>query len=131
MKPITTVIVLACAGIAFLCALIFMPAAELLPAQERAGSIAPGLSPVRDVYTMNFFENVGQELSKVFYNTEDLKMYVTGDPRAYGSKNMPGELKAYALWGVFLSLAMLFAAIGLAVVGRLESEEKTILPAKK
>lgn len=130
MKPIVYVIVAVCAFLAFVSAVFFMPAAELLPAQVEAGSIAPGLSPVRSEGLMNFFKDIGTGLSKTFYGTEDLKGYAEGDPRGIGNK-APGELRAYAMWAVFLSLAMLFAAIALNAVGRYESEEKTILPVKK
>lgn len=128
MKPIVYVIVAVCAFLAFVSAVVFMPAAELIPAQVEAGPIAPGLSPVRSEALMNVFKEVGETLSQTFYGTADLKTYVEGDPK---SVQPPGELRAYALWSVFLALAMLFAAIGLNAVGRYESEEKTILPVKK
>lgn len=128
MKPIVYIIVGVCAFLAFISAIVCMPAAELLPAQVEAGSIAPGLSPVRSEGVMKMFKEVGEGLSRTFYDTTDLKTYVEGDPR---SVKAPGELKAYAMWSVFLALAMVFAAIGLNAVGRYESEEKTILPVKK
>lgn len=131
MKPIVTLIVAACAFLAFLFAVVCMPAAELLPAQSEPGSIAPGLSPVRSRGVMDAFAGVGRTLSQTFFQTDNLETYTQGDPLSYGKQNMPGELKAYMMWAVFLSLAMVFAAIGLGAVGRYDSEEKTVLPVKK
>ncbi len=129
MKPIVYVIFAVFAGLALLIALIGLPAAELLPAQVDPGPIAAGLSPVRSVHAMDMFEDVGKKLTEIFYNTSDLKIYVEGSPKSVGEA--PGENKAYTMWAVFLSLAMLCAAIALNAVGRYDSEEKTVLPVKK
>ncbi len=129
MKPIVYVVFAVFAGLALMIALIGLPAAELLPAQVDPGPIAAGLSPVRSVAGMDVFKEIGQNLTEVFYNTKDLKIYVEGSPKLIGSA--PGEVKAYTMWAVFLSLAMLCAAIALNAVGRYDSEEKTVLPVKK
>lgn len=128
MKPVDF-IVLGLAALAVIVALVFLPAAELIPAQVEPGSIEPGLSPVRSVGVMDFYKGVGQQMSQWFEGSENLKPYVEGNPKS--TTQAPGELKVYSMWAVFISIAMVLAALAYSVIGRFEAEEKTVLPVKK
>jgi hypothetical protein len=110
-------------------AVVFLPATELIPAQVEPGYIGPGLSPVRSTGIMDVYKGVGQQVSSWFGGTTDLKPYVEGDPKS--TQQAPGELKVYSMWAVFLSLAMVIAALAYSVIGRFDLEEKTVLPVKK
>lgn len=55
--------------------------------------------------------------------------YDTVMPTIKNAQNDPNF--SYYVYSLFLGLAMVAAAIGINVVGREESEEKTILPIKK
>jgi uncharacterized membrane protein len=104
MKPVYIISVILTV-LALVTALFFMPAAELIPAQVEPGPIAPGLSPVRSEHAMEFFGTIGRQLSEV--------------------------MGAYQMWAVFFALALVLAALAIGLIGRLESEEKTVLPVKK
>jgi hypothetical protein len=129
MKSMFDWIVIGLAVVGVLTALIFLPAMELIPAQVEPGSIAPGLSPVRVPALMEGYKDVGEKVSGWFGGPTNLQPYVEGDPKSV--TQAPGELKVYSMWGVFLSLAMVLAALAYSVIGRFESEEKTVLPVKK
>jgi hypothetical protein len=130
MKPVYIISVILTV-LALVTALFFMPAAELIPAQVEPGPIAPGLSPVRSEHAMEFFGTIGRQLSEVMGYGGDLQAYVQGNPKATTPAEAPGELRAYQMWAVFFALALVLAALAIGLIGRLESEEKTVLPVKK
>lgn len=127
MKPGELIAVLLIMA-ATLVALIGLPATELIPAQVEHGSIAPGLSPVRVPAAMDAFKSIGEQIAGVFGHSKDLKPFVEGDPKSLTQQ--PGELKVYAMWAVFLSIAMTLSALAYCVLGH-DPEEKLVLPVKK
>jgi hypothetical protein len=129
MKP-SDIIALVLVVIALGTAAIFIPATELIPAQVQPGSIAPGLSPVRSPGMMEAMRDVGVKISDMFGHGSNLEQFVEGNPKGM-EHDAPGELKVYAIWGVWFAGAMTLVALAYAVLGRLEVEEKTVLPVKK
>jgi hypothetical protein len=130
MKSLFDWVVIGLALFGIIAAVVFLPAMELIPSQTYPGSIAPGLSPVRMPAVMQGYKDVAEKMSPMFGGTQDLKPYAEGNPKSL--KDAPGQLKVYAMWAVFLSLAMLLAALAYGIIGRLfDTEEKTVLPVKK
>lgn len=129
MKP-ADLIVLLLVVLALGVAVIFIPSTELIPAQEKPGSIAPGLSPVRAPMAMDAARDVGLKISDMFGDGNSLKWSVEGNPRGT-EKDAPGELKVYGIWAVWFALAMTLSALAYSILGRFDPEEKTVLPVKK
>ena len=129
MKP-SDLLVLFLVLVALGTAAVYLPSTELIPAQELPGSIAPGLSPVRSPALMNAAKDVGQGVSSLFGDGNNLKQFVEGNPHGT-EKDAPGQLKVYAIWAVWFAAAMTLAAFAYGILGRFEPEEKTILPVKK
>jgi hypothetical protein len=131
MRSAVDFIVIGLAILTLGCAIVFLPAMELIPAQVEPGSIAPGLSPVRDEGAMNIFKNIGSNIAGALGQSPDLKTYVEGDPKGIGEKS-PGELRVYAMWAVGFSFALIFAALAFSLLGRSsDADEVTVLPVKK
>lgn len=124
---VTGILVFAFAALCLGFSVIFMPAAELLPAQAQLPSatanLQPGLSPVRIDPVMKFYAGVAQQI----VGNPDLKQYSTSTL----SDGAPGEVKSYLVYSVGFALAMIAAAIAINAVGRYDSEEKTVIPVKK
>jgi hypothetical protein len=142
MKGLTPIIVIVCAGLALICGVVLMPASELMPATIQSGSWMPGLSPVRSYDGMQAVRSLGNKIADTLFPhavqaaganpqgaNADAVQKVIADTKF--NQNMPGELRSYVAYAVFLSLAMIFAAIAINAVGRWDSEEKTIIPLKK
>lgn len=127
MKPWVIPAVLVFALLAFVFGAVFMPAAELMPAQVTQGSWMPGLSPVRDRAVMNIFGDIAAPITGFFLDKGSVKEAMT-KPMQDG---IPGEVRSYVLYAICLSLAMVFSAIAFNLVNRWDSEEKTIIPTKK
>lgn len=126
-RPIAAIVMLLSIVGVLACSLLFMPAAELMPAVAESPSatapLEPGLSPVRSEKALNFFE----KLAEMMWETNDVDK-LAEQPLPDGA---PGDVRAYTKYSVFLGLALVFGAIAIAAVGRYDSEEKTIIPAKK
>jgi hypothetical protein len=122
---IPAVIILALAT--FACGVIFMPAAELMPAQLQHGPITPGLSPIRSYDAMQTFRQIGDSICQALDVGPNLETTLSRPMQ----DNIPGEVRAYAIYAVFLAGAMILAAIAINAVGRWDSEEKTTIPIKK
>jgi hypothetical protein len=128
MKAWVMPVVLIFAFAALVCGALLMPVAELLPATINSGSWEPGLSPVRSYSAMQEVHKVGNGLTEFFFPQEPtVKDAMTKDMH----DGISGEVRSYVLYSVFLSLAMILAAIAINAVGRWDSEEKTIIPYKK
>ena len=141
MKGATGLIVLVFAALSLLCGVVFMPVSELLPATVNSGSWLPGLSPVRSYDAMQAVRDVGNSVTSMLFPKvieeaganpkhaqADNVQRVMEHPMETG---IPGEVRSYVAYAVFLSLAMIFAAVAINAVGREDSEEKTIIPIKK
>ncbi|HEY9790310.1 MAG TPA: hypothetical protein V6D22_07925 [Candidatus Obscuribacterales bacterium] len=143
MKGATPIIVIVCALLSLICGVVLMPVSELLPSTLTSGSWLPGLSPVRSYDAMQAVRNIGNSFTGVLFpnamqetgpapapqngQSDDVKKAI--DHPMQGG--IPGEVRSYVAYAIFLSLAMIFAAIAINAVGRWDSEEKTIIPAKK
>jgi hypothetical protein len=116
----------------FISGVILMPAAELMPAQLQHGPITPGLSPIRSYEAMQWFNGVANSIVGAL---GDFKPGIGPNVEETMSRpmhdNIPGEVRAYAIYAVFLAGAMILAAIAINAVGRWDSEEKTTIPIKK
>jgi len=115
-KPISTLTIVG-TGLFFVAGFILLP---LLPWAEIGLNVGEALKPVTigpfslDLKPLNgLYETVFSALPERLKNLKD-------DP------NYP-----FYIYSFFLGIAMTCAAIGLALVGREEAEEKTVLPAKK
>jgi hypothetical protein len=142
MRGLSGILVLVFAALALLCGAVLMPVSELMPATVQSGSWMPGLSPVRSYDAMQEVRKVGNAISGLVFSHAITQ--ADANPKSAGADavqkvivdtpfnhNMPGEIRAYVAYAVFLSLAMIFAAIAINAVGRWDSEEKTIIPLKK
>ena len=141
MKGATGIIVLVFAALSLLCGVVFMPVAELLPATVNTGSWLPGLSPVRSYDAMQAVRSIGNSITPMIF--PKVIDEAGGNPQHAQADNVqrvvehpmqddiPGEVRSYVAYAIFLSLAMIFAAIAINAVGRWDSEEKTIIPIKK
>jgi hypothetical protein len=129
MKPhkLTVTVLLLVAAFAglTLIATVFMPAAELIPAQVTEIKPISGDSPIRSKEIMDQFA----ELAKVGLTivnkfgadvTTDLHKLVENNP------NSP-----YFMYSFFLGAALISAAIAICAIGRLDAEEETVIPIKK
>lgn len=142
MKGLTGIIVIVFAAATFICGAVLMPVAELMPATITSGSWAPGLSPVRSYDAMQQVRDLANQVATMLFpkaleqadkNPKDAKadavQKVIADVELHDS--IPGEVRSYIAYAVFMSLALIFAAVALNAVGRWDSEEKTIIPVKK
>jgi hypothetical protein len=109
------------------CGAILMPAAELMPATVSSGSWMPGLSPVRSYGLMESIKGMDESLAQTFFHEPNLQTALSKPMH----DNIPGEVRSYILYAVFLALALMLAAIAHNAIGRWDSEEKTIIPIKK
>ncbi len=119
MKPIVAGIV-AIFAVMTLALTLFMPAAELIPAQVSPAPPVQGESPLHCPKLMTLFNNLGKGAMDICGIKEDMGKALSSDP------NFP-----YYVYSFFLALALSTSALAISIVGRLDSEEKTILPLKK
>ena len=108
LLPIVLVIIFAtgCLGMTF-----FMPWAEYgLLTQGTPSSFGAGLA--RTIGIDGVLASATNFVNSLFANLKD-------DPNA-----------PYYVYGFFMALALISAAIGIAVIGREDAEEKTVLPVK-
>jgi hypothetical protein len=132
MKAWAIPVCLVFAAVALLCGALFMPTAELLPATVESGSWMPGLSPVRSYDAMMGFKKIGDQLTEAVFKIPGVESAMK-DP-IKGSEDslpIPGRVRSYVLYAIFMAGAMICAAVALNAVGRWDSEEKTIIPYKK
>ena len=127
MKAWVLPVVLICALATFVCGAVLMPASELMPATVRSGSWANGLSPVRSYDIMQEFKKLGNSISSTVFN----KPNVDDAMNTPMHDDIPGDVRSYVAYSIFLSLALIFSAIAINCIGRWDSEEKTIIPYKK
>jgi hypothetical protein len=104
---------------------VFMPAAELIPAQVHEVKPISGDSPIRSKEIMQKFEElakIGLKIAGKFdsVHAADLSKLIAEDP------NYP-----YYLYSFFLGAALIASAIAICAVGRLDAEEETVIPVKK
>jgi hypothetical protein len=127
MKAWVLPVVLICALATFVCGAVLMPASELMPATVTPGPWTDGLSPVRSYDAMQAFKGIGNSLSSTLFNMPNVDDAMTKPMHT----NIPGDVRSYVAYAIFLSLAMIFAAVAINCIGRWDSEEKTIIPYKK
>lgn len=123
-KPITVTTVILCALFAFLTVAntVMMPAAELLGWKVIKHEPAPGDSPLLTFppaeHLANTLTKLGNDACQAIWK-KDFETLAKEDPNVQ-----------YYAYSLFLGLALVAAGIAIAVVGRLESEERTIIPTK-
>jgi hypothetical protein len=123
-KPITVTTMVLCALFAFLTIAntVMMPAAELLGWKITKHVPAPGDSPLLTLppaqHLADTLIKMGDDACKAIWK-KDFATLAKEDPNY--------QYYAYCL---FLGLALIAAGVAIAVVGRLESEERTIIPQK-
>lgn len=118
MKPIIMVLVAAFALLT-LVSTLFMPGAELLPAQVNPSPPQHGELP-RPTAIMDIFYDIGDAALKLTGHQGSIKDVITNNP------NTP-----FYVYSVFLGIALVSSAIAINAIGRFDSEEKTVLPVKK
>ena len=119
MKPIVAAVV-GFFALMTIMTTVFMPAAELIPAQVNPGAPTNGESPVRSKELMGVFKDLGESALKMVGIQASMEDVVKKDP------NTP-----YYVYSLFLCIALVSAAIAINAIGRFDSEEKTIIPVKK
>jgi hypothetical protein len=141
MKGMSGIIVIVFALLSLVCGVVFMPVSELLPATVTSGSWMPGLSPVRSYDAMQAVRGIGNSITGALF--PEAIQQAAQNPQHMQSDDvqkalehpmqsgLSGEVRAYVAYALFLSLAMIFAAIAINAVGRWDSEEKTIIPLGK
>jgi len=116
--PLILVFALVCLGTTF-----FLPWAE-------RGTLTPNSKESSDIRTW-MPSSPPESLAGLF---TDVQNTLTGVVATVGEESKDAQksenFKFYC-YAFFLSLAMVAAAIGINIIGREESEEKTILPLKK
>ncbi len=138
MKPNLTIVGTIVGAFAVLTVIstVFMPAAELIPAQVKPAAPVEGRSPFRSNDLMAFFNNLGQQGIDAFGPTDkkDGKRYgMTALVDDQGQAGAPYYLPnaPYYLYSIYLAMALVASAIAINAIGRLDSEEETIVPVKK
>jgi hypothetical protein len=119
MKSVTAIIVLAFAALT-LGLVVFMPAAELMPAQVEKANPKPGDSPAHSQELMNVFKDIAEQGLGMLGHDPGIALMVKSDP-----------LFPYKMWSLFFAGALVASGVALNAIGREESEEKTVIPLKK
>ena len=130
-SPLACLLWLAGLVLCLVASLLLMPAAELMPAQANVpsavASLSPGLSPIRSDEVMQAYKGIAESFAQIKGWSGNLSE-LSNSPF---EENAPGELRAYVLYAIGLSAALIAAAISITAVGRFDAEEKTVIPVKK
>ena len=123
-KPVTMTTIIVClafVGLTFVGALM-LPSSELLGWEVITHTPKAGDSPVLTFepakHIATALTNLGDDACKAIWH-KDFKTLAAEDPNVQ-----------YYAYSLFLAAALLAAGVAFAVVGRLESEERTLIPTK-